>query len=211
MCFQRPKVDNTIQKAQLADAEAARVKEAEREQRIVAGTEAINEQFSIFDDTFYSDRKDKYLDFYQPQLDDQFGKAKDDLTFSLARAGTLNSSMAGQKQADLLKSYGTESAGLLSQAEGEISSQKSRLQSEKSALTSQLNATGNADQVSNEALSRSQNLFTEQPTYGTLGNLFSGVANGIGSYNQGVDAGNQSNAYFGSAASARSGSSRTVN
>jgi hypothetical protein len=212
MCFfKSPKTDNTIQLQQQQEAEEARAREAERQARIAAGTDKINETFSVFDDAFFGQRKDAYLGYYQPQLDDQFNSAKEDLTFALARAGTLNSSMAGEKQADLLNRYDVERAGLLSQADNENAAARSRFQNEKSALVSQLNATGDADRVSNEALARTQQLFQERPAYNPLGDIFSGAAGAVGNFMQGRQAGQTVNAYTGSAPSARGSTTRTVN
>jgi hypothetical protein len=133
-----------------------------------------------FNDKFYDKRRDAYLGYYQPQLDDQFAKAKEQLTFALARAGTLNSTFAADKQGELQNKYATQQASVLSQANADVASAKSRINNEKSALVSQLNATGDADRISNEALARTQQLFQEKPAYNPLGDIFAGVAAGIG-------------------------------
>lgn len=210
MCFPKPKVDTTVRDKQLEEAELARKKEEEREARILEGTEAIDKQFSVFDDAFYNDRREKFMGYYQPQLDSQFQDAQDELTFAFARNGLTNSSAAAEKQASLLESYDNERAGLISQADADIADTQSRFQSEKSALVSQLNATGNAEQASNEALARTQQLFHETPKYSTLGPVFAGITNGIGAYNQGRNQAQQYNSYFGSNSPTSSSSSRTV-
>ncbi|WP_319496007.1 hypothetical protein [uncultured Cohaesibacter sp.] len=199
MClFSAPKVDNSIQRQQLQEAEDARQREAEREARITQGTESINNTFSQFDDNFYNGTRSAYLDYYNPQIDDQYEAARKDLTFALARSGTLNSSVAADKQAELTQKYDDQRASILSQANNAVSEQQSRVANEKSALVSQLNATGDATQASNEALSRSQNLFTAQPSYSPLGDIFAGFASGIGNYMTANNNSNVANTYFGS-------------
>lgn len=195
MC--KPKVDNSIQIQQQREAEEARKREEERQARIKAGTTAINDNFSLFDDAFFDTRRQTYLDYYQPQLDEQFTKAQQDLTFALARTGNLNSTAAADKQSELLKKYDAERGSLLSQAEADVASAQSQIANEKSALVSQLNATGDSDQISNEALSRSQQLFQAKPSYNSLGDIFSGITSAIGNYSAGNKAGQQYNAYFG--------------
>lgn len=203
MCFGGgPKVDDSIQRQQMAEAEAARKKEEEREARIKTGTAKLDTQFAGFDDNFYNGRRNAYTGFYQPQLDDQFGQARDQLTYALARAGTLNSTLAADKQADLTKKYDVQRASILSQANDQVSAQQSRIGNEKSALVAQLNATGDADAVSNQALSRTQQLYQEQPAYNPLGDIFSGVAAGIGNYVNNQNNTNAYNSYFGGKANA---------
>ena len=210
MCFSKPKVDNSIQKQQLAEAAEARQREEERQARIKTGTAKIDQVFGTFDDSFYNTRKGEYLDYYQPQLDDQFKKAQDELTYAFARNGTLNSTMAADKQAELKSKYDTEKAGILSQADTAIGEMQSRNNNEKSALVSQLQATGDADRVSNEALGRTQQLFQERPTYNPLGDIFAGVASAIGNYKAGQTQGQIYNTYYGSSRNPRSSTTSTV-
>lgn len=209
MCFGKPKIDDTVQKQQLAEAAAARQKEEERQARIKAGSAKIDETFSVFGDTFYNDRKNEYMNYYQPQLDEQFKSAKDELTYAFARNGTLNSTMAADKQADLLKKYDVERAGIMSQADSEIANQQSRNNAEKSSLISQLQSTGDADRVSNEALARTQQMFNNRPAYSPLGDIFGGVASAIGNVRAGQQAGQVYNTYFGTK-NPRSTTTRTV-
>jgi len=54
---------------QRAEAEQ---RERERQARISAGNAAINDTFSKFDDNFYSGRRNAYIDFATPQLQDEY-------------------------------------------------------------------------------------------------------------------------------------------
>lgn len=210
MCFSSPKIDNSVQRQQQAEAEAARKKEEERQARITAGTAKIDQTFGQFDNNFFNARKNEYMGYYQPQLDEQFKGAQDDLTFAFARNGTLNSSMAAQKQADLQSKYDVEKAGILSNANSVVDDMRSKFNSEKSTLVSQLQATGDADRVSNEALARTQQLFNQRPQYSALGDIFGGVANAIGNYQAGSTAGQTYASYFGTK-NPRSSTTKTVN
>ena len=183
MCF-GAKVDRSTQSQQQAEAAQARADEEARQARIRSGTAAVDNTFAGFDDAFYGKRRASFMDFYQPQLDDQFAKAREALTFALADAGLLNSSVAGQKTADLNKAYETQRGSILSKADADVNSLKGRIAGEKSTLVSQLNATGDAERVSNEALSRSSALYKDVPEYSPLGDLFSGIGTGIGAVAQ---------------------------
>lgn len=206
MC--KPDVDNSLQRQAQQDAATARAEEEARQARITAGTAQIDDTFGGFDDGFFNGYRDSILNFSQPQLDRQFGDARDELTFSLARAGTLNSSVAGQKQAELTSAYDTSMADLLANAQNQTNSLRGQVENERSSLLSLLNATGDADRASNEALSRSQVLFEAQPDYSLLPDIFSGVASGIGAFSQNQQRQQVLDTYFGGSNS--SGSSRIV-
>jgi hypothetical protein len=183
MCM-TPKVDNSVAEQQKKEAAQARKREKERQGRIKAGSKTLDRQFSKFDDKFYADREKAYLDFYEPQLNDQFGKAKQDMTYALARAGTLNSTIAADKTGDLDKQFDTNKALIVSQGKQDLDGFKTNIANEKSALLSQLNATADATRVSNDALGRTQMMFNSQPAYSPLGDIFLGAAQGIGGYMQ---------------------------
>lgn len=210
MCFGKAKVDNSIQQQQLEESRQARLREEERAARITAGNAQLDSTFSTFDDAFYNARQQDYLDYYQPQLDKQFKDAKDALTFAFARNGTLASSAAGQKQADLQTQYDNERASLLSKAGASVDDFKANVANEKASLVSQLQATGDADRVSNEALGRTQNLRASVPAYDSLGDIFSGVASAIGNYSAGKQAANVYNAYYGGSSNPRAATTTTV-
>lgn len=191
-----PDVDRSYQNQMIAEAAAARAEEEARQARIKDGTTKVNQNFAQFDDGYWNGRQQSYLDFYYPELDDQFGDAKDDLTFAHARAGTLNSSMAGANQGKLLKKFDTQKAITLSQAKDDTAAAQGRVSNEKSSLIAQLNATGDSAQVSNDALARSKQLYAEKPYYAPLGQIFGGVTEGIGNYFNGAQSASARNAYF---------------
>lgn len=208
MCGAKPKIDTTVQDQMLADSREARAKEEARAARIKSGSGKIDDVFKGFDDGFYKGFRDKQTAFYQPEVDKQFGDAKDQLTYALARAGTLNSTIAGDKQAKLKGAYDIQTASTLSQAEDATASLRGNVNNEKSSLVSLLNATGDADRAANEATARSQQIFQKTPSYNPLGDIFGGVTGAIGNYAAGAQNRAAYQAYFGGAKNA--GSSRVV-
>lgn len=174
--------DTSVRDLMLEEAEAARLEEEARQKRIKEGTTKLDSMFSQFNDDFYGDRKSAYLDYYTPQLEDAYKQGQDELTYAYARNGTLNSTAAADKFAKLLKDYEANKGALASQADADVSNFRTRVANEKSSLAAQLNATGDAQRVSNEALGRTQMLFSERPTYNPLGDIFTGIGNGVGNY-----------------------------
>lgn len=191
----RPKVDNSGAVFAQQQAAQARQAEAARAARVRQGMGAIDENFGRFDDGFYDQRGEAYMDFYQPQLTDQYNDALARLTYSLARAGTTNSSIAGDAMADLQKQREMALADLSAGREGDVSNLRSRVQSEKDNLVAQLNATGDADMAANQALTRTQNLYSDQPQFVSLGDLFGNIGNSIGAYRSGMNSGSRTGAF----------------
>jgi hypothetical protein len=203
-----PSYDYTLQNQMAAEAAAARATEEARQARIRQGLTKIDETFAPFDDTFYDTRKSAFLDYYKPQIDDQLTDAKDRLTFALARNGNLKSTAAGDAAAKLQKQYTDNWASIVSRADADVNNLKSNVSNEKTSLVAQLNATADADRVSNDALSRTQIMYQNRPEYSPLGDIFSGVGDSISNF----AAANQNRAiydtYFGNRGTA--GSSRVV-
>lgn len=180
-----PKVNNSAMLQQQQEAAEARQREEQRQARIKDGNVKIEQQFARFDNPFYGQRRQAYMDFYQPQLDNQFKDAREAMTYELARAGLVNSSVAGDRLGDLQREYDVNRASILSRATGEENNLRSRVNQERAALVTQLNATADADRVSNEALARTQVIQQETPRYDSLGDIFGGLLGGIGQFMQG--------------------------
>jgi len=191
----------------LDDAKRAREEEEERQARITEGVERIDGIFDQFGDDYYSDRRSAYEGYYLPQIEDQYSDAQDNVTYALARSGTLKSTMAGDKMADLLKDYNDQRAAVASNANADVQNAKSRIARQRSNLIQQLNSTGDASRTANEALSQATQLYEEQPEYNPIGDIFAGAASGIGGYVKNNQNQQLLDAYYGPRAT---GSARTV-
>src|SRR5262249_650494 len=91
---------------------------------ITAGKGEIDKAFAGFNDDYYNKIKQSYLDYYDPQLKDQYNKAVDAVTYDFARKGALNSSAAIKKLADLKSLYGQQYAGIESAANDLVGQQR---------------------------------------------------------------------------------------
>lgn len=127
--------------------------------------------------------------FLVPQLEKQFGDAKDDLTFALARSGQLTSSTAGTRQGDLSEAFALNRADIDSQIQGDVSNTRSRINQQRQSLEAALRASGDQTASTNNALATATTFRQETPSLSPLGNLFSGLATGIGAVQQGFENG----------------------
>lgn len=161
------------------EAEAARAKEEARQAQIRSGTKRVNNIFSQFDDDFFSGQRDSYLNYANPQLEDQFGDAQRELTFALARSGNLESSARGSKVADLQKLYDLNRQQIADQGLSYESQARNNIEDARAGLISSLNATGDATQAANSAVARAQAL-SQPAAYAPLVDLFSRFTAGLG-------------------------------
>jgi hypothetical protein len=125
-----------------------------------------------FGEDFFNKFKQGILDYYMPQVQDQYGEAKDDLTYKLARSGTLRSSAANEEVAKLAKQNDLNRADIAAKADTGAASLRSRVAAERAKAESQLYATENPDVAANQALSAVKNISLEQPELSPLGQMF---------------------------------------
>lgn len=132
-----------------------------------------------FNDDFYNQRKQSYLDYALPQISDQYTDANKQLTYALDRAGTLDSSIRSAKTGDLQKLYDRNMQQATDQALSYENQAKTGVEDARSNLITTLNATGDAEGAANAAIARSQTL-AQAPTYSPLSNLFADFTSLLG-------------------------------
>lgn len=198
MCGGKPKVDTSYQDFARAEAERTRAEEVARQDRIAQGMQAIRAVFdggampSAPGQTFtgveplLDQRETAMRDFFLPQLDDKRARAMEQLTFALSRAGLLTSSVAGQKQADLGDQYSLEKAGVLSRVAADRAGTRTALNQQRSSIEAGLRSSGDVSSATNQALSTTSGFAVDQPELNPLGDVFYGIASGIGAAKQGA-------------------------
>jgi len=163
MCMSAPK-DNS--------AEIARQQEDERQARITAGTAKVNDAFGGFNDDYYAGIGKSYLDYYNPQLDRQYNRAREALTYQLADSGNLDSSAAARKFGDLTSDYGVQKQTIANQAEGEKQGLRGQVEDNRGDLIRQLETGAGVDTTAASAMARANSL-SKPAAYSPLGDLFS--------------------------------------
>lgn len=132
-----------------------------------------------FDDAFWNNRRQSYIDYAQPQIDDQRDDAVKQLTFALDRAGTLDSSVRGSKLADLQKLYDKNELQLNDQAQAYVNTGRSSVEDARANLITELNATGDAEGAANSARARAVSL-AAPPQYSPIQNAFQDFTSVLG-------------------------------
>ena len=134
---------------------------------------------SGFDDDFFSGRRQAYIDYASPQLEEQYGDAQKQLTFALTRSGNLDSSMRADKSAELQKMYDINKQKIADDALSYETQARNSVEDARSNLIATLNATGDAQGAANAALARSQAL-SQSPSYSPISQLFTDFTAGLG-------------------------------
>lgn len=178
-------------------AREAREREQRRQAALSQGMASINQSFAGFDDNFYDQRKQAYLDYATPQLEKQRGNALEDLTFALARSGLLESSVAARKQGDLEEQYQLQRQGVVDEGNRLANQARQDVASARQSVISDLYATENPAAAAAAAQARAR-IATQQPTFSPLGMLFQNVTSGLAdwaenrAYSAGYQKGSQS-------------------
>ncbi|KAA2235581.1 hypothetical protein [Salinarimonas soli] len=162
------------------EAQQARADEQERQARVRAGTTRVDDIFKQnFGDDFFKGRREGYLAFANPQLEDQYGKAREELVYSLDRSGLTDSSVRAQKFGDLQQTYDQRRREVADQALGHETQARNAIEGARSNLITSLNATGDAEGAANSAISRASAL--SQPTpYSPIGQMFAEFTSTLG-------------------------------
>lgn len=159
-------------------ANEARAAEQARQGRIREGTTAINDTFGQFGDDYFSNLRNSFTEFAVPQLDDQFSKAREELTFALARSGTLDSSIRADQSAKMQREYDLTRQNIADQALGYENKARSQIEDARSELIRTLQSTGDAQGAAQAAQARAGAL-AQPPTYSPLEQLFTDFSAGL--------------------------------
>lgn len=159
-----------------AAAMQASQQEQQRQNRIRSGAAAIDNTFSQFNDDFYKGRRDGFLNYAKPQLDDQYADTRKQLTYWLDGRGLLDSSVRAQKEAELQKKYDLNNRSVTDQALDYENQTRNQVSEARSALVRDLQASGDASGVQQAATNRVTAL-SAQPTFSPLASLFGDFTN----------------------------------
>lgn len=154
------------------EADKIRSEEQARQERIRQGTTSINDMFnSQFNDGFFDEQRDNYLEYATPQLGDQHADALKELTFSLDRRGALDSSSRASLETELEKKRALAEQGIRDTALDYGNTARNNVESTRQNLISNLNVTGDAEGAINSATARATAL-SASPAYSPLSQLF---------------------------------------
>jgi hypothetical protein len=134
-----------------------------------------------FGPSFYNKYNQKILDYYNPQETKQYSEAGRDLTYNLARAGSLNSSVSADKQGELAYQDALAKATIVNNANKQTGDLQTQIQSNKESLINQLYATEDPTLTANLAQSSANASQLKDPTLTPLAAFITPAATAVGS------------------------------
>ena len=153
------------------DDGGAAVREAQRQARIDAGKQQIDQQFSGFDDKFYKEAGDRYTRFAMPKMMRDYQLTRNNLTYSLARAGLLKSGASVTKNNALQSQLSENESTIANNAADQSNKLRTTVADQKGNLVNQLEAS--ADPAAIAAQTAASTAGLRAPTViQPLGNLF---------------------------------------
>lgn len=178
MCLSTPKLpqDTSAQQAQVANDQ--------RQAAITQGQSAIDSSFSKFDDNYFDKYQKDYVDNYNPQVDEQFGRAQTKERYGEARKGMLDSTPAIFDADKLNESYGQQRQQIAANGVSAAQDQRNTVQQQKSNLYA-LNSSAADPTLVAERASATAGTIPSTPQYSVLGDLFSGLVNSGAAYTAG--------------------------
>lgn len=157
-------------------ADRARAEEEARQSRIRAGTAAINEKFSGFNDEFYNKRKQEFADFANPDAQRQYKDAQGSIMYGLARSGNLASSERARQLGVVNRERDVAAMRIADKGQEYANQARNQVESNRTDLINQVNATGDANLAANQAMNRMATL-KPSPAFEGLGSLFENSGN----------------------------------
>ena len=169
--------DNSAANAQLA---AIQQQQDQTNANVTAGQNNIDSAFAQFTPDYYSGVSKAYDAAYNPQLDDQYNIANDQLTAALAGNGMSESSVGNNSKAQLEKTYATGQANIANQGTDAANSLKTQVNNTENNLSAMNAAAANPSMAATQAQAASGALVAPQ-AYPTLANVFGSVLSPIAS------------------------------
>jgi hypothetical protein len=140
-----------------------------------------------FDKGFYDKFRQGLIDFYTPDVNDQYRESRDETGFRLARAGLSSSSMADTEYAKLVKQRGKATADIANKADIETGKVRGNVNDQRKAITSQLYATEDPGVAASQALDAANKISLDEGDRSPLGDLFKLATVGAAGFGQGYN------------------------
>lgn len=156
--------------------EMARQAEQDRQNRIRAGQQQVDQTFAGFDDNYFNKYRTDYLNAYKPQVDQQYADTRKNVALALSRSGNLSSSYGASKLAELDAKLLERKNQLDDQATQAVNERRAAVESNRSDLYNMTAASADPASASSAAALRRASLDTPVAV-SPLGDLFSNFTN----------------------------------
>lgn len=153
-------------------ADEARAAEEAKQAEIMAGERRVGDTFAQFNQPYYDSIAKAYLDYYKPLLEEQFNRAKRNLTLSAPSTG---SSAFARTLGELSRDFSRESVGLADRAQEAALSKQMEVENQKQTILDSVRG-GLGVEAAGDLSALRARLLSPPSTYQALPDLFSRYA-----------------------------------
>lgn len=129
-----------------------------------------------FDNNFYNQAQNAYLDFATPQLNQQFNQTNRQLQYKLGNQGLFGGSAASDLQNQLGNELSTQRINLANNALNQTNQLRQNVTGQYNTLVGQLEASANPSATTQQAL-QTASTFSQPSALPAVGQLFNNYAN----------------------------------
>lgn len=175
----------TAMNASKADAAAAKAemdaKEAKRQADIKTGQGSIDSAFAQYGDDYFKHFRDAYVGTKNPEIDRQYGVAKDKMVAGLAGRGVLDSTIGANSLGELEQRRGSAQGDVANEASDLSNNFRNQVEKSKTDLYALNTAAGDPDMIAARARGDATSLIPPSSS-SSLGNLFGDVLSPVAQY-----------------------------
>jgi hypothetical protein len=153
-------------------ADDLKEQEAKRQADILAGRGKIDEHFARFNDGYYQDFADNFLNYYFPQIEDQYRTATGKSHAALVNRGIDQSTVAGGVFSNLLRDRTRARTDIANNATNATQGLRSNVERTRTDLYN-LNESAADPAAANARATAEASALVAPPTVGPLGQIFS--------------------------------------
>jgi hypothetical protein len=150
----------------------AAAQEAARQANITQGMGEIQNQFAGFTPQFFNQAATDYTAAVTPGMMRDYQTTKNNLTYSLARGGLLQSGAAVQRNASLSNQLSQNNSQITNNAQQQSNTLQANVNTQKANLVSQLESSADPSSIATQAAASASQLRAPSAIQ-PLGNLFS--------------------------------------
>lgn len=161
----------------------ARRREEERQARIRQGMANISRIFEPYNDAFFNKRRDAYVAYATPQLEQEASDAGLRLSAALSRSGALQSSEAVKRQARLSRDYQLQRQSMVDKGVSLANQGRQDIENARSSIISDLYATADPAAAAQASIARTK-IASQDPSFDPIGNLFQDITKGLADWQE---------------------------
>lgn len=147
--------------------------EVERQKKVARGMQAIDEQFSQFNDDFYNRRAGEFEAYHLPELNRQATTTRNNLAYSLARSGLGKSGVATERGASLDREIATQGRAIADAGLASANKLRQDVEGQRTALVNQVQASADPN-LAAQAATRTASAYYQPQSFQPIGNFFEG-------------------------------------